>query len=1463
MNWLSRLLSAATIRWCSRVGLLLGCGVLLLAPTLSVRALMPPTWTYTAPTGWANRPTVVSVTATNDVGLQPLTALYRYSTDGGQSWSDWIADATLQRSSTVPTTVYLTATVASFVDSDTRNRIEFGIQDNELNINFSPSMVVHVDTTAPGAPLNLVAVPAGWTRTDDFALFWSNPFDLSGIARVYVKVGDTPPAYATDYTATAPGADITSLSGITLGVEGHKFAYVWLGDEAGNRDHTRYAQVELWLDATPPGAPQNASVAPAVWSATNAFTITWANPPQPLAPIAKAYFRFDAPPVAPADANGWEQGAGITQLAHLAAPREGLVPCYVWLEDAAGNAGYTSAISMALSFSGGFPPPKPFLMQIDPITWTKTCAWVVSWSNPTVPSGIAAAWYKWGTEPTHAEDGTRVAGAEIHQLIPPAPAGDGEKTIYVWLEDGAGMKDHQNNRSKTAYCDTTAPLTTLQYTPPRPEGPEDCQWFKTPVTICFTVTDTHAGVDESQYPRWWLQGGLEQTSACAVLNESTVLSYYAVDRAGNRETTKTITVAIDLQAPTTEIALSSALPAQNGWYRRPVTITLTAQDDRSGLGCNGGTFYQIDGGAEQRYVGPAVLVGNGPHTVSYYSRDAAGNVESTRSVQFYLDQELPTITHAVEVTTACAYLRPPVQIALRAADSVSGVDRVEYRPIRETTWAEGTEITLLCEDGDGTHVFEYRAWDWAGNVSAVGVVTVQTDCTAPRKPSALTPSQTSWTQQDGHFGLHWTNPPELSGVAAAYYRIDGGPRMGPVRGEDISALANITVTTEGLHSIYVWLEDCLGNSDEAQGEVLTHAFKLDLTPPYCDSAVVNGPSCGGQTPVYFTGPVTITITGHDALSGVGAFYYQVEDEAAVGPLPVVGGPSLAQHSFSVYREGMRKNVHYWATDAAGNAQGVSNTVTLYFDGLAPRTPISATVSPSGWISTNNFSLTWANPVDYSGVIAAYLKMGSVPLSNTDGFMYTPLSFPPRLSGLLAPQEGEIPLYLWLQDRACNVDYRSALSETLWLRYDRTSPATTSRVIAGALGNSGYYTSPVTLRFQCNDAASGCRETRVKINNGAWQILPPGQDLTLSQEGSYTVSYYSVDSTGNVESVQQVRPDPIRIDLFAPRSELRPLVNYVRANSLEVCWAGSDTANGSGIKSYTVQYRRNHDSEWSTWRPNTASTCDTFTDMQSNRFYYFRVRSEDNAGRLSEWTTPNPSSYVYREGLGNSSFDTCDWGAWVPCPDGKCPLTAQVVLTTTRSGGTSCMAQLSKRWPLNGVITDATGAIYQPIDLPELNGLNGLNQGLVLSFWYRILTYDVGWSAIFDAWIDTFEVHIRDINGRELALLLRDGRSGSVNPDDLVLYDLGWKQFSVDLSPWAGQRVQIAFEVWNRLDKWYPTWVYVDDISLQPGRRVFVYQPLILRNARGATGSASLPLSAMPVALPPTPEPGQPEQPPRR
>jgi hypothetical protein len=262
-------------------------------------------------------------------------------------------------------------------------------------------------------------------------------------------------------------------------------------------------------------------------------------------------------------------------------------------------------------------------------------------------------------------------------------------------------------QSGTFFVDADPPVTTSSLSPPSPGLANG--WYGVPVTVTLSATDADSGVASTKYT---IDGGPLQTYSAPFTISSEgnhSVSYWSVDNAGNQETAHSISVKIDLNAPSTTATIAPAI--HNGWYASP-TVTLSATDG-AGSGVDH-ISYAIDGGAFQTYSGPLSGFSTGNHFVQYRATDVAGRVESTQLVAFKADSDKPTVKITRPKEGADYKLGQNVKASYKCAEQNkkhgSGLDSCVG------TVPNGSAINT---SSVGDHTFTVTATDKAGNVTTV------------------------------------------------------------------------------------------------------------------------------------------------------------------------------------------------------------------------------------------------------------------------------------------------------------------------------------------------------------------------------------------------------------------------------------------------------------------------------------------------------------------------------------------------------------------------------------------------------------------------------------------------------------------------------------------------------------------------------------------------------------------------
>ncbi len=1384
-------------------GVLLALGLVLL-PTPGWAAGTGATWRDFTPSDWIPAtPFTVSVTVDDPAGLLPDHVAYRLSTDGGLSWTDWFTQ-NITATQPVSTSLLITVTHLALPDSASTNLIRFQAWENTTTSVESPAFLVKVDTRAPTVT---ITSPVADSVAEQIVISGQAGDATSGVVGVAITLQDERGRYWNGTTwqpapawLTATGTTSWTYTGaLPTWQDGYYTIRARATDAAGHQ--TTSEPVTAIIDLAAPPSPQTPAITPANWTNSNAFTVTWTNPIDP-AGIAGVWYLVGRAPTRDDDGT-FVAGKDIQQLSGISVPTEGQTSIYFWLQDGLGHADHTTAARVTARYDAT-PPLPPFGLRASPAGWQRTNDFSLTWQNPPDLSGIAGVYYRFGTPPVSAQDGIFVSGANITSLTHLQVPGEGKFDVYIWLVDAAGNADHTraNSLPDAFWYDATPPTVTADITGPLGQN----QWYVGPVTVTLNAADALSGVDDVQYR---VNAAAWQSGTSLQLTEDGVysLAYRAGDVAGNWSPTQTITVSIDQTPPVLTYTVSPD-PAASGWYTQPVTIEIQAQDEGSGLAR---VSYRLDGGKWTEWSPGDVIriTQDGEHTLIIRARDNSGNLTKIGPLRFPVDRSAPVTAYVVDGTPGEGlWYVSPVTVTLVPTDTASGVVSTFYR-VDGGPWQEGTEFVV---DTDGKHTFEFYSVDAAGWQEQGFPTDLWIDTTAPPAPPAVWVAPNTWTNQN-QFRVEWATPSDLSQVVGAYYKLDEPPTTsddGTFVAES-HAIANITVTGEGAHTLYLWLKDGAGNADHTSAAVVEDALKYDATPP-TTSPILNGDQ--GENG-WWRSAVVVTFQITDTLSGPDVTHVAIDD-----------GPWMTKQVVTIPQEG-KHVLRYYSVDRAGNVEP-EKTQPIRVDTQPPPTPEDLQVVTQGWQRENRFLVRWTPPLDVSGIWGIRYTVGRPPQAPDDGTFVAGQDE----AVITAPEEGIFDAYIWLVDRAGNSDPAAARHFPRALWYDATPP-TLDVSVSGQEGENGWYVGPVTIRAVATDTVSGNVQVWASVDNSTPVTLTA--PLVLSEEGRHQVRIWATDAAGNISTAWErevpidVSPPAAWIDALPPyMTDYRPVQGDLV--TFNVSWGGTDGSHGSGIVAYDIQVRDGFSGPWLMWQNRTTNTSATFVG-QIGHTYFFRIQAYDAAGHIRAYpTSQQGDAYTHLEPIRNGDFSTGNFLFWnaarvpqrEPDKDGN-PVGGPGLMLTVKdaehyAGVTSLAAWLGD--PEYGGAEDpglvpiGGAVISQTITVPTLQQM----PRPTLEFWYHMITWDVVYAPSHKRWQDTFELRILASDGRELDRPLRDGYQTQHIPpvkgvDYAVKHDLGWKRFRYDLSRYAGQTITIELSTWNRWDNKYNTYTIVDDVRI--------------------------------------------------
>jgi hypothetical protein len=611
----------------------------------------------------------------------------------------------------------------------------------------------------------------------------------------------------------------------------------------------------------------------------------------------------------------------------------------------------------------------------------------------------------------------------------------------------------------------------------------------------------------------------------------------------------------------------------------PIRVAWAATDAQSGVhsvdlwykyGSSGAWTYaqtRLAGQESFQFVPP----GDAPGT--YYfgtvARDNLGNLErgvTVADTQTVYDKSTPTSA----VTWAPAYWNKPgtpITMTWVATPSLVLLKEVRlwYR-FNQGAWYSTTVassgaatsgvFSFALAEGNGRYDLGTVARDVSGKSEAdpynSGDATTWFD-TAINAPTGLACIPAGWAR-DNSFTVRWENPADLTGIAAAYYKVGaapGNPGDGTrVPGDDREQIVGLTLPSEGLHTVWVWLEDKAGNIDE--GSARGTSCNWD--------ASVGAPSGLASTPAGWTATdaFTVTWTNPTDWSGIAGAYWKL-DSAPTGPADGTWVPGVDLDrigGLEVSREGSH-TLYLWLGDVAGNI-GLDGrrTVSLLYDPTPPRdvsitAPVSATTTSFVvyWSANGAASGILRYTVEYSGVMDSEWQPWLPSTTETSGLFTASLADTEYLFRVTAydragsSERAQTRVYVEPQ-RAYLPVLRNRWRD--WYRYDIYEPNDAPSDAYGPLKSGQTYQSFIWNAEDTSDyyyfVPISTQQVRIVLTN-----IPAGNDYDLYVYhlvgGQYPLLWWS-NGTGSGPEYLDFVPTPgtkyfVRVYPFKGYSSTQP------------------------------------------------------------------------------------------------------------------------------------------------------------------------------------------------------------------------------------------------------------------------------------------------------------------------------------
>ncbi len=433
----------------------------------------------------------------------------------------------------------------------------------------------------------------------------------------------------------------------------------------------------------------------------------------------------------------------------------------------------------------------------------------------------------------------------------------------------------------------------------------------------------------------------------------------AVDPSGNVDPSPALYAwTIDATPPDTTIGPSypAVLTTATG-----ATFDFSSNESPATFKC------ALDAGAYMTCSSPKMYSGlaDGPHTFYVRATDAAANTDPSPASYAW------TIDTAPPVTTI-----GPTMPAANTQPSVATFDLGSNEPgstfecrLDGGLFVSCTTPSSYAALGDGTHTFDVRATDPAGNLdTSPASYTWKIDNVAPSTPTLTAPADALLTNALPQLRAGFSDATAGGDTGTVEFQLcstsaPAGTSCAPVAQSvtsgSVSSGGTTSVTLAALaDGTYHWqarAHDVAGNQS---GWSSTHSFQLDTTLPVA--------TAGAPADAAWVRTIQLNATfSKPAFAGTGVVDFRLCSDALClgivrsGNSGILVNGAVATWSPSSFPV---DGLYYWqarSRDSAGNVSAWTPARTLHLDTLAPGKPLGF----SGEVAADGLTLRWSAPND--------------------------------------------------------------------------------------------------------------------------------------------------------------------------------------------------------------------------------------------------------------------------------------------------------------------------------------------------------------------------------------------------------------------------------------------------------------------------------------------------------------------